>query len=202
MAHLQRARFPEHFCPWSFFFSFPPSSCSLCRVTGSLARHCRSLLKSQTFFRWLKKGVLIFFRRCDLGRITPPGLRGLRCVLVACFPPPPSSAPPTAPGAGRNRTRFKLQTAALASSTSPSRSAAAHGRVCFLRETCCKKRRGHASGLHRPVFTQQCWTVRDPAQVRDACALFTLADCALNFGQLLPADHLRKENSAPPPLFL
>lgn len=142
---------------------------------------------------------MILFRRCDLGRITPPGLRGLRCVLVACFFS--SSAPPTAPSAGRNRTRFKLQTATLASSTSPSRSAAAHGRVCFLRETCCKKRGGHASGLHRPVFTRQRWTVRDPAQVRDACALFTSADCALNFGQLLPADHLRNENSASPLCF-
>lgn len=69
--------------------------------------------------------------------------------------------------------------------------------VSFVRPA-AKKRGGHASGLHRPVFTRQRWTVRDPAQVRGACALFTLADCASIFGQLLPADHLRKENSAPP----
>lgn len=59
VAHLQRALFPEHFCPWSFFFSFPSSSCSLCRVTGSLARQCRSLLKSQTFLV-VEKGRLDF----------------------------------------------------------------------------------------------------------------------------------------------
>lgn len=58
VAHLQRVHFPEHFFLWSFFF-LPPSSCSLCRVTGSLARQYRSLLKSQTFLV-VEKGRLDF----------------------------------------------------------------------------------------------------------------------------------------------
>lgn len=120
-----------------FFFPLPPSSCSLCRVTGSLARQCRSLLKSQTFFGGWKRAS--WFCLGDVtwagSHLQDSGGSGV-CWWLAFFP---SSAPPTAPGAGRNRTRFKLQTATFASSTSPSRSAAAHGRVCFLRETCCKK---------------------------------------------------------------
>lgn len=181
--------------PLEFFF-LPPSSCSLCRVTGSLARQYRSLLKSDFFGGWERASWFCLRNVTWAGsHLQDSGGSGV-CWWLPLFPLQ-HHRQLQARGATVRGSNFRQQ-----HSPPPLRHPALLQRtdasVSFVKPA-AKKIGGHGSGLHRPVFTRQRWTVRDPAQVRDACALFTLADCALNFGQLLPADHLRKDNSASAP---